>query len=111
MPEHSFTKDCKIFRNGHLETVTVNGDGIAIGASRQIAGTQVQIIRLLNRLARRGSISEAVNPCDIGTVIVKGFQGPREVELETSLDCGAKRLNDSAAANVLRSMAQEICGF
>ncbi len=111
MPEHSFVKDCKVYREGYMETETVNGDGTAIGTSRLLAGTQINIIRILNRLARRGSISETVNPCDIGTTIVKGFHGSQEVELESSLDCGSKRLNGSAAANVLRSMAQEICGF
>lgn len=111
MPEHSFVKDCKVYREGYMETETINGDGTAIGTSRLLAGTQINIIRILNRLARRGSISETVNPCDIGTTIVKGFHGPQEVELESSLDCGSKRLNGSAAANVLRSMAQEFCGF
>ncbi len=111
MPEDSFVKDCKIYREGYMETETVNGDGTAIGSSRRIAGTQIQIIRILNRLARQGSISESINPCDSGTTIVKGFHGAQEVELESSLDCGARRLNESAAANVLRSMAKEICGF
>lgn len=111
MPEHSFVKDCKVYRQGYMETETINGDGTAIGTSRLVAGTQINIIRVLNRLARRGSISETVNPCDIGTTIVKGFHGSQEVELESSLDCGSKRLNGSAAANVLRSMAKEICGF
>lgn len=94
-----------------METETVNGDGTAIGTSRLLAGTQINIIRILNRLARQGGISDTVNPCDIGTTIVKGFHGIQEVELESSLDCGSKRLNGSAAANVLRSMAKEICGF
>lgn len=111
MPEDSFVKDCKIYREGFMEAETINGDGTAIGTSRTLADTQVHIIRLLNRLARRGSISESVNPCDIGTIIVKGYHGKQEVELESSLDCGSKRLNGSAAANVLRSMASEICGF
>ena len=111
MPEDSFVKDCRIYREGHIETETVNGDGTAIGSSRMLAATQVHIIRILNRLARRGSISDSINPCDIGTTIVKGFHGKQEVELESSLDCGSKRLNESAAANVLRSMATEICGF
>lgn len=111
MPEDSFVKDCKVYREGHMETETINGDGTAIGTSRKLATTQIHIIRILNRLARQGNFSESVNPCEIGTSIVKGFHGKQEVELESSLDCGSNKLNSSAAANVLRSIATEICGF
>jgi hypothetical protein len=111
MPEDSFVKNCKIFQNGHMQSETVNGDGTSIGTSRVIPSTQIHFIRILNRLAKGGSISETINPCDIGTTIVEGFYRGSMVLLESSLDCGSKKLNQSAAANVLRSMAKEICGF
>ena len=94
-----------------MQSETVNGDGTAIGTTRTIPSTQIHFIRILNRLAKRGSISETINPCDTGTTIVVGFHLGTEVMLESSLDCGSKKLNQSAAANVLRSMAKEICGF
>lgn len=94
-----------------MQSQTINGDGTAIGTTRKIPRTQIHFIRILNRLAKRGSISETINPCDIGTTIVEGFYHGTEVLLESSLDCGSKKLNQSPAANVLRSMAKEMCGF
>ena len=111
MPEHSFVKNCKIFKEGTLEITIKNGDGTATGSSAILHPLRVRAIRALNRLALRGSIEESISPCDIGTVIVKGHHGGKEVEIESSLDCGSKRINKSYAARALRNMAEDICGF
>lgn len=111
MPEHSFVKDCKIYREGYLETYIKKGDGTAVGATMQVNKVQVASIRTLLQVAKRGTIKISPMPCDIGTVIVKGHIGARLVEIESSMDCGEKRMNKSYAANALRSMAESLCGF
>ena len=111
MPEDSFVKDCKIYREGYLETYIKKGDGTSTGATMQVNAVQIASIRTLNQVAKRGTIRISPMPCDIGTVIVKGRIGSRVVELESSMDCGEKRLNKSYAASALRSMAESLCGF
>lgn len=111
MPEHSFVKDCKIYKEGFMESTTIHGNGTATGFSAKIPAMRIQAMRLLLKVAQSGTVEESVMPCDIGTVIVKGHYGEKEVELESSIDCGAKRVNKSPAASVLTSMAGEICAF
>jgi hypothetical protein len=111
MPEDSFVKDCKIYREGYLETYIKKGDGTAVGSTMQVNAVQVASIRTLLQVAKRGKIMLSPMPCDIGTVIVKGHIGARIVELESSMDCGEKRMNKSYAANALRSMSESLCGF
>jgi hypothetical protein len=111
MPEDSFVKECRIYREGYLETYTKKGDGTSVGASMQVNAVQIAGIRTLVRLSSNGSIKISPMPCDIGTVIVKGHRLNQVIELESSIDCGEKRLNNSYAASVLRSMAESLCGF
>ncbi len=111
MPEDSFVKDCKIYREGYLETYIKKGDGTAVGSTMHLNRVQVASIRTLLRVAEHGSLSITPMPCDIGTVIVKGHRAQHVVEIESSIDCGEKRLNKSYAASALRSMTESLCGF
>lgn len=111
MPEHSFVKDCKIYREGYLETYIKKGDGTAVGATMQVNKVQIASIRTLLQVAKRGTISEGPVICDAGTVIVTGHIGSRDVLIENSLDCAEKKINKSYAAKALRSMAESLCGF
>ncbi len=111
MPEHSFVKDCKIYREGYLETYIKKGDGTAVGATMQVNRVQIASIRTLLQVAKRGTIHEGPVLCDAGTVIVTGHIGARDILLESSLDCSEKKVNKSYAARALRSMAESLCGF
>lgn len=111
MPEHSFVKDCKIYREGYLETYIKKGDGTAVGASMMVNRVQIASIRTLLQVAKRGTIKEGPVLCDAGTVIVTGHIGPKEVLIESSLDCSEQKINKSYAASALRSMAESLCGF
>lgn len=110
-PQDSFVKDCQIYREGYMEAITINGDGTAIGFSTQVSDVQVNAIRVLNRIARKGTITESDVPCGNGETIVNGRIGGLIVELETTPECGPRRLNTSVAASILRNMAQSICQF
>jgi|GEM_PF-6536726 len=111
LPENSFTKECRVYLEGQVEATTISGDGTAIGFARTIDGINIHVIKGLNHLAKDGKIETTPMPCDAGSTIVKGFHEGKEIEIESSLDCGEKRLNTTKAASVLRSMAREICGF
>jgi len=111
MPEDSFVKDCKIYREGYLETYIKKGDGTAVGATMQVNKVQITSIRTLLQVAKRGKIEEGGVLCDAGTVIVTGHIGARSVLLESSLDCAEQKLNKSYAAKALRSMTESLCGF
>ena len=111
MPEDSFVKDCKIYREGYLETYIKKGDGTAVGATMHVNKVQIASIRTLLQVAKHGKISIGPVICDAGTVIVTGHIGARSVLIESSLDCSEKRLNKSYAAQALRSMAESLCGF
>jgi hypothetical protein len=111
LPEYSFVKDCKIYREGRMESTTLGGDGTTTSFSRKVSAMHINTIRALNLLALAGEIVETPMPCDIGTTLIKGYTDTQVVELELAMDCGQKRTNESAAAYLLRSMAREICGF
>jgi hypothetical protein len=111
IPEHSFVKDCKIYREGRMESTTLGGDGTTTSFSRKVSVMHINTIRALNRLALTGEMVETSMPCDIGTTLIKGYTDSHVVEIESAMDCGLKRTNDSSAANILGSMAREICGF
>ena len=111
MPEYSFVKDCKIYREGYLETYIKKGDGTAVGSTMQVNAVQVASIRTLLQVAKRGAIKISPMPCDIGSVIVTGHIGSHLVMLESSIDCGEKKLNKSYAASALLSMTESLCGF
>src|SRR6478752_2844597 len=85
MPEDSFVKDCKVFREGYLETYIKKGDGTAVGATMKVNAVQIASIRTLLQVAKRGKIKISPMPCDIGTIIVKGHIGSRLVLLESSI--------------------------
>lgn len=111
MPEHSFVKDCKIYREGYLETYIKKGDGTAIGASMHVNAVQIASIRTLLQVAKRGHIEDQGVVCDAGTIIVTGHIGARAVLIENRLDCAEQKMNKSYAAKALRSMAESLCGF
>lgn len=111
MPEHSFVKDCKIYREGYLETYIKKGDGTAVGGTMMVNKVQIASIRTLLQVAKRGTIHEGAVLCDAGTVVVTGHIGTKNVLLERSLDCSEKKMNKSYAARALRSMAESLCGF
>lgn len=111
MPEYSFVKDCKIYREGYLETYIKKGDGTAIGATMQVNAVQIASIRALLRVANRGKIQTGPILCDAGTVILTGHIGAHEVLIDHRLDCAEQKVNKSYAAKALRSMAESLCGF
>jgi hypothetical protein len=110
-PENSFVKECQVFQEGLVKTEITVGGGDVIKESRSVDIADITTIRRLNRDASEGKITEHVNPCDIGTVVLLGYQGLDIIELETSLDCQSRRLNISRAAMLLRNKAEDICGF
>lgn len=111
LPERSFVKDCKVYSDGQLESTTVNGDGTGIGFARIVPSINIQAIKVLNNLARKGPVTITPIPCDIGTTTLKGYLENEEIVIDSAVYCREKRFNNSSAASVLRSIAREMCGF
>jgi hypothetical protein len=111
VPEWSFVKDCKVYSKGHVESTTTNNEGTVIGYSRKVSLFNIQTIKVLNHLAQSGEIEESQMPCDTGTTILKGRIGSNEIEIESLIDCGSKRVNQSPAADFLKTIARDLCGF
>lgn len=111
MPEHSFVKECKVYREGYMESITKKGDGTISGFSKLVPQYEIRAIQGLLKVARFGKIKETPMPCDIGSKILKGYRLGKTVELDVAQDCGTRRLNTSYATPYLKSIANDLCAF
>lgn len=111
MPEYSFTKECKVYREGYMESITKKGDGTITGFSKPVSHYQINKIRGLLLIARYGKIKETPMPCDIGSTILKGYVYGTTVELDVALDCGTHRRNTSSVTPILKDIAKDLCAF
>lgn len=114
--EKTFKKDlaeheCRIYLEGHMEALSFDADRTAIGFSRILSPLSIYTLRILNRLAIKGKIQESLPLCHQGSTVLKGYEGESEVEVDTNIECGVQRSNQSPAAQVLRNMAKDICDF
>jgi hypothetical protein len=112
MPEHTFRKECKIYKEGYMESVTEMGDGTALGFSNQVSQARIKLIEQLLKMAKTGAIKERPYPCDVGNNILKGYDASGElIELDIAIDCGKQRKNQHMVLPILTYLAEELCFF
>ncbi len=110
-PEHSFKKDCKIYREGYVESYTKNGDGTIMGFTHGVSSVRIFEIRQLLRVARKAGISDHGVRCDGGSETVTGHLANKPVMLKALLDCHSWKQRKGWAAQRLRNIATNLCAF
>lgn len=111
LPEHSFKKDCKIFREGYVESYTKNGDGTIMGFTHGVSSARIFEIRQLLRVARKAGIVDKGVRCDGGSETVTGLYANKPVMIKALLDCHSWKERTGWAARRLRNIAANLCAF
>ena len=111
LPEHSFKKDCKIFKEGYVESYTKSGDGTIMGFTHGVSSARIFEIRQMIRLARKAGIVDKGVRCDGGSETVTGSFAGKPVMIKALLDCHSWKERTGWAAKRLRNIAKDLCAF
>lgn len=111
LPQDSFVKDCKVYREGFAVIRTKSGTHRSHTHTHSISRQRVLTIRALLRVARNGTIETVGATCDGGDQILHGYYKGSEFILDVNEDCGEHKVNQSPATPVLAAQAEHICGF
>jgi hypothetical protein len=110
-PEHTFIKDCRIYKNGDVQTSMVIGQSAPIREYNHISRAKILLINIYLELAKKGQIVDTGAICDAGSHVVEGFVKGQKVLLDENLDCGSHKENQSKAVPKLIKWSEKICGF
>ncbi len=110
-PEDSFTKDCKVYREGFAVIRKKMGTHRTRIHSHNVSQRRVLLIRTLLRQAKDGTIATVGATCDGGDQLLHGYYKGNEFILDVNEDCGEHKVNQSPATPFLASQTESICGF
>lgn len=110
-PEHSFQKDCSIYREGYVESYTKKGDGTIIGFTHMVSKARIFEIRQLLNAARHFAIVNGPVTCDAGSISIYGHRASGPVLLKDQKDCNSYKFRKGWAAQRLRNIAGNLCAF
>lgn len=111
IPENSFRKDCFIYNEGYVESSTVNGDGTAISFSKMLSRRTMVTLRSFLGVVRRGEIETGPVMCDGGNNLLYGYHRGTKFIIDELYDCSSSSSNTHPAGDLLRKMAENLCGF
>ena len=111
LPQDSFVKDCKVYREGFAVIRTKMGTRRTRVHSHNVSQRRVLLIRTLLRQAKDGTIATVGATCDGGDQMLHGYYRGDEFILDVNEDCGEHKVNQSPATPILASQAENICGF
>lgn len=111
IPENSFKKDCSIFRNGMISSVTFHGNGTGEGFAKMLPKKTMHALKGLVKLASHGEIENGPVMCDGGNNLLYGYQNGTKFIIDENYDCSSSSVNKHPASELLRKLTENLCGF
>lgn len=109
--ELSFERDCTLSSNRHLTITRREGMNSPETHTHHVGRQRVALIRSLLRLARNAQITDGEIQCDGGDNLLYGHSRGVKFIIDEEFDCGTSKVNQSQAAERLRRLARQMCGF